>query len=140
MESEKDVSMEEEKQDNEQISVLKNLRVEELKEIEKITTADQIKIQKAKEKIAERIQQMQNKVDEYFGRIDLDKLGGDPDVSLDQINKSEKLMHRIANYIFKEMVEIDESEDSMATYVEKIEQAQSILQTAIDEGKFFINK
>ena len=38
---------------------------------------------------------MQNKVDEYFGKIDLNKLGGDPDVSLDQIEKSEKLMHRI---------------------------------------------
>ena len=139
MESDKDVIIEEEKQDDKQPSLLKNLGVEELKEIEKIATADQIKIQKAKEKIVEKIQQMQNKVDEYFGRIDLDKLRDEPDVSLEQIDKSERLMHRIANYIFKEMVEIDENEDSMATYVEKIEQAQSILQTAIDEG-IFINK
>ena len=50
-----DVIMEEEKQDNEQVSVLKNLGVKELKEIETITSADQIKTQKAKEKIAERI-------------------------------------------------------------------------------------
>ena len=77
---------------------------------------------------------MQSKVDEYFGRVDLDQLSDDPDLSLDQIDKSERLMHKIANYIFKETVEIDENEDSMATYVEKIEQAQSILQTAIDEG------
>ena len=129
MEETKNYDIEQEQSNMLQFFVLRNLGVEELKEIEKIATVDQNKIQRTKEKITERIQQMQNKVDEYFKRIDLDQLSYDPDLSLDQIDKSERLMHRIANYIFKETIEIDENEDSMSTYVEKIEQAQSILQT-----------
>ena len=134
MEETKNYDIEQEQSDMMQFSVLRNLGVEEFIQIERIAEADQNKIQKAKEKITERIQQMQNKVDEYFGRVDLDQLADDPDLSLDQIDKSERLMHRIANYIFKEVAENDENEDSMATYVEKIEQTQSALQTAIDEG------
>ena len=117
-------------------STLKILGVKELKEIKAQTDTNQDKIQKAKDKTEAKIQQMQNKVDEYFGRVDLDKLADKPDASLDQIDKSERLMHKIANYIYKELIDTDENEDSDITYVEKIQQAQNTLQSAVEGNKW----
>ena len=116
-------------------STLKILGVKELKEIKAQTDTNQDKIQKAKDKTAAKIQQMQTKVDEYFGRVDLDKLADKTDASLDQIDKSERLMHKIANYIYKELIDTDENEDSDITYVEKIQQAQNTLQSAVEGNK-----
>ena len=134
MEDTEDVSQEQEQLNKTLTSVLEILGVKELKEIESELGVDQSKIKKAKEKTAEKIQQMQTKVDEYFDRVNLQKLDDNPEVSLGQIEKAEKQMHKVGNYIYSEMVKADENEDIMTNYVEKIQQVQSILSSTIKEG------
>ena len=134
MEDTEDASQEQEQLNKTLTSVLEILGVKELKEIESEVGVDQSKIKKAKKKTAAKIQQMQTKVDEYFDRINLQKLDDNPEVSLGQIEKAEKQMLKVGNYIYSEMIKVDENEDIMTTYEEKIQQVQSILNSTIKEG------
>ena len=80
---------------------------------------------------------MSEKIDSYLEKANLDDLSRDPDIVNEQIQRAETQMHRIAKFIWKEMIadyEDGENEDSKAAYVEKLERVKDVLIQEIKEG------
>ena len=104
------------------------------------TTEDMIDadtIQKARDRTAQKIQEIKTKVDSYLEKANLDDLSRDPDIVNEQIERAERQMHRIAKLLWKEMISNNEdgkNEDSKATYVEKLEYIKENLRKEIEEG------
>ena len=113
---------------------LPNLR--KLDTTEEMIDAD--KIQKARDRTAQKIQEIKAKVDSYLEKAKLDDLSRDPDIVNEQIERAERQMHRIAKFIWNEMIDDDkedgEKEDSNATYAEKLEHVKDVLNQGIKEG------
>ena len=120
------------------IPTLKKLGLPDLKHIETEIKPDADKVQTGKEKVTQYMKEIKDKVNSYLSRAELGILSKDPEISNMQIEKSEKQLYKIAQFVWSKIAKDNENEEkksSEITYVEMIEQVQSILQQAINEGK-----
>ena len=116
------------------------LRMLGLPNLIQIVTEDIIdadKIQRARDRTAIKMQKIKAKVDSYLEKANLDDLSWDPDIVNEQIQRAERQMHKIAKFIWEEMIVENgggENEDSQATYVQKLELVNDILNQEIKKG------
>ena len=118
--------------------ILEELGLPDLKQIETEVKPDADKIQREKEKVTQYMKEIKDKVNSYLSRADLSILSKDPEISNMQIEKPERQLYKIAQFVWSKIAKDNENEEkksSEITYVEMIEQVQSILQQAINEGK-----
>ena len=117
---------------------LKKLGLPDLKQIETEIKPDADKVQREKEKVTQYMKEIKDKVNSYLSQADLDILSKDPEISNMQIEDSKRQLYKIAQFVWGKITKDNENEEnkySEITYVEMIEQVQSILQQAINEGK-----
>ena len=124
---------------NTQISIQNKYNVPQLKEIIETENSSQSKLERAKIKANEFVQNLEETVQYYLQKAGIEDFSVDPEIKQMQIKNATKQLMKIAKYLTKEIIDNEDTVNEKATYIEILESTRDSIKGTLDEGIDFSN-